>query len=52
MIDFWDGIEIFLVSVLDGKGNYYVFDGKYGVRKGELFCLDCFIGKVLGIVKE
>lgn len=52
MFDPVDGTQIIMVTAQDGKGDYKVPEGKYGVQKGELLRLNCATGEVLGIVKD
>lgn len=52
MIDPRDSTKITLFRSFDGRGDYEVPDGKYGVKKGQILRLDCSTGKVVGIFKK
>ena len=53
MSDPFDGTQIRMErSFGNGRGDYSVPEGKYGVAKGELLRVNCRTGEVLGIVKE
>lgn len=48
-----DGTTLLMIrSFGDGRGDYQVPDGKYGVRTGELLRINCSTGEVLGIVRR
>lgn len=52
MIDPGDSTKIILFRSFDGRGDYEVPDGKYGVQKGQILRLDCGTGRVVGIFKK
>lgn len=52
MIDPRDSTKINLFRSFDGRGDYEVPKGKYGVEKGHILRLDCNTGKVVGIFKK
>ena len=52
LVDARTGNEIILVSSQNGKGDYQVEEGLYGVGSKELLRIECRTGKVLGIVKK
>lgn len=52
MIDPGDSTKIILYRSFDGRGDYEVPDGKYGVQKGQILRLDCATGRVVGIFKK
>ena len=52
MIDPRDSTKIILFRSFDGRGDYEVPDGKYGVQKGQILRLDCATGQVVGIFKK
>lgn len=53
MVDPQDGTEARMErSFGNGRGDYSVPEGKYGVQEGELLRLNCRTGEVVGIVKE
>lgn len=48
-----DGTTLLMIrSFGDGRGDYQVPNGKYGVRRGELLRINCSTGEVLGIVRR
>jgi hypothetical protein len=52
MIDPRDSTKIYLFRSFDGRGDYEVPEGKYGVQKGQILRLDCTTGRVVGIFKK
>lgn len=51
MVDPRDGTRLLLVRSAEGRGDYEVPAGRYGVGKQELLRLECETGRVLGIVR-
>ena len=49
MIDPRDSTKIDLFRSFNGRGDYEVPKGKYGVKKGQILRLDCTTGRVVGI---
>jgi hypothetical protein len=47
-----DGRAVHLVRSADGRGDYEVPEGRYGVGKGELLRIDCRTGSPMGIVER
>ncbi|QYA26350.1 hypothetical protein G3I01_12815 [Gramella sp. MT6] len=52
LVDPRSGVEIIMVVSHDGKGDYRVPSGMYGLTGKELLRLNCSTGEVIGIVKE
>lgn len=52
MHDSRDGAAVRLFRSADGRGDYEVPEGRYGVAKGELLRIDCRTGSVIGIVER
>jgi hypothetical protein len=52
MIDPRDSTKITLFRSFDGRGDYEVPNGTYGVEKGQILRLDCATGRVIGIFKK
>jgi hypothetical protein len=52
MSDPRDGAVLSLVRSVEGRGDYEVPAGRYGVNDGELLRLDCASGAAIGIVRR
>ena len=52
MVDPRDGTRIVLVRSSEGRGDYRVPAGRYGVRPGEVLLIECGTGRVIGVVKR
>lgn len=52
MIDPRDSTKVSLFRSFNGRGDYEVPEGKYGVKKGQILRLDCASGKVVGIFEK
>jgi len=52
MIDMRDDTPLILFRSDQGRGDYEVPNGRYGVGPEELLRLDCATGRPLGIVKQ
>lgn len=52
MIDPRDSTKITLFRSFEGRGDYEVPPGSYGVEKGHILRLDCATGRVIGIFKK
>jgi hypothetical protein len=47
-----DGARLHLMRSTDGRGDYQVPEGRYGVGARELLRIDCATGRVVGIVRQ
>ena len=52
MWDARDNVELTMIRAAEGRADYAVPSGRYGVKKHELLRLDCNTGKPLGVVKK
>ena len=52
MVDPRDGTSLSLIRSAEGRGDYEVPEGRYGVAKNQLLRLECATGRVVGIVKR
>jgi hypothetical protein len=52
MVDPRDGTTLKLIRSKDGRGDYEVPPGRYGVGEGKLLRLDCATGRIVAIVKR
>ncbi|PTX42977.1 hypothetical protein C8P64_1500 [Christiangramia gaetbulicola] len=52
LVDPRSGVEIIMVVAHDGKGDYRVPSGLYGLSSKELLRINCSNGEVIGIVNK